>query len=88
MLSRVNTQRSECDKQRIFAHVGGLKGGFAALDRSVLQTMTDWLQKQLALVATIGSALCSSCRKMQPLQVIQSQRAPRANGNCSVQWPF
>ena len=51
MLSQVNTQHSECsresDKQRIFAHVRGLKGGFAALDRSVLQTMTEWLQKQL-----------------------------------------
>jgi tetratricopeptide (TPR) repeat protein len=64
MLSKVNTQNSECsresDKQRIFTHVRKLKGGFTGLDRSVLQTMTDWLQKQLedeiAKIAAAGAA--------------------------------
>jgi hypothetical protein len=52
MLSKVNTfANSECsheeDRQRIFAAVEGLDGGFSALDRSVLSTMTEWLQRQL-----------------------------------------
>jgi hypothetical protein len=51
MLSKVNTAKSECsresDRQRIFAAVEGLDGGFSGLDRSVLHTMTEWLQRQL-----------------------------------------
>ena len=51
MLGRVNTARSECsrdsDRQRIFDAVRALDGGFSALDRSVLSTMTEWLQRQL-----------------------------------------
>jgi len=51
MLSRVSTAKSECsrdsDKQRIFAAVEKLDGGFAGLDRGVLQTMTEWLERQL-----------------------------------------
>jgi tetratricopeptide (TPR) repeat protein len=51
MLGTVNTSRSECsreiDKQRIFAAVRELEGGFTALDRSVLNTITEWLQVQL-----------------------------------------
>ena len=51
MLSKVNTAKSECsrdsDRQRIFAAVRGLDGGFTGLDRSVLHTMTEWLQLQL-----------------------------------------
>jgi hypothetical protein len=50
MLGKVNTTKSECsresDRQRIFAAVEGLDGGFSGLDRSVLQTMTEWLQRQ------------------------------------------
>ncbi len=45
MLSKVNTAKSECsrdsDRQRIFAAVRGLEGGFTGLDRSVLHTMTE-----------------------------------------------
>jgi len=51
MLSKVNTAKSECsrdtDKQRIFAAVGRLDGGFIGLDRGVLKTFTEWLEKQL-----------------------------------------
>ena len=51
MLSKVNTANSECsretDRQRIFSAVQGLAGGFSALDRGVLSTMTEWLQLQL-----------------------------------------
>jgi hypothetical protein len=51
MLSKVNTAKSECsrdsDRERIFAAVRGLAGGFTGLDRSVLHTMTEWLQLQL-----------------------------------------
>jgi hypothetical protein len=51
MLSKVNTAKSECsresDRQRIFAAVEGLDGGFSGLDRSVMHTMTEWLQRQL-----------------------------------------
>ncbi len=51
MLSKVNTQKSECsrksDRQSIFAAVQGLDGGFTALDRSALRMMTEWLQRQL-----------------------------------------
>ena len=51
MLSKVNTANSECsrdsDRERIFAAVRGLDGGFTGLDRSVLHTMTEWLQRQL-----------------------------------------
>ena len=51
MLSKVNTANSECsrdsDRQRIFAAVRALEGGFTGLDRSVLHTMTEWLQRQL-----------------------------------------
>jgi lipopolysaccharide biosynthesis regulator YciM len=51
MLSKVNTEKSECsrkeDRDRIFAAVRGLDGGFTSLDRSVLSTMTEWLERQL-----------------------------------------
>ena len=51
MLGRVNTAKSECsretDKQRIFAAVEALEGGFAGLDRGVLHSMTEWLERQL-----------------------------------------
>ena len=51
MLGKVNTAKSECsresDRQRIFAAVEGLDGGFRGLDRGVLHTMTEWLQRQL-----------------------------------------
>ncbi len=35
------------DRERIFAAVRGLDGGFTELDRSVLRTMTKWMQLQL-----------------------------------------
>jgi tetratricopeptide (TPR) repeat protein len=51
MLGKVNTANSECsrdsDRERIFAAVRGLDGGFSGLDRSVLNTMTEWLERQL-----------------------------------------
>jgi lipopolysaccharide biosynthesis regulator YciM len=51
MLGKVNTANSECsrdsDRERIFAAVRGLGGGFSALDRGVLSTMTEWLERQL-----------------------------------------
>ena len=51
MLGKVSTEKSECsreeDRRRIFAAVRGLDGGFSGLDRSVLSTMTEWLQRQL-----------------------------------------
>ena len=51
MLSRVNTAKSECsretDKQRIFAAVEALDGGFTGLDRGVLHSVTEWLEQQL-----------------------------------------
>jgi tetratricopeptide (TPR) repeat protein len=51
MLSNVNTARSECsrdsDKERIFAAVRGLNGGFIGLDRCVLKSLTKWLVQQL-----------------------------------------
>jgi hypothetical protein len=51
MLGKVNTEKSDCsrdeDRERIFTAVRGLDGGFSALDRSVLSTMTEWLQRQL-----------------------------------------
>jgi tetratricopeptide (TPR) repeat protein len=51
MLSKVNTANSQCsresDRDRIFAAVRGLEGGFTGLDRNVLHTMTEWLQRQL-----------------------------------------
>jgi tetratricopeptide (TPR) repeat protein len=60
MLSKVNTAKSECsresDRQRIFAAVRGLDGGFTALDRGVLQTMTEWLERQLEEEAAHAAA--------------------------------
>jgi tetratricopeptide (TPR) repeat protein len=51
MLSKVNTAKSECsrdsDKERIFAAVRGLDGGFIGLDRCVLKSLTTWLVQQL-----------------------------------------
>ncbi len=51
MLSKVNTAKSECsrdaDKDDIFAAVRRLDGGFTGLDRSVLKTVTEWLEQQL-----------------------------------------
>jgi tetratricopeptide (TPR) repeat protein len=51
MLGKVNTEKSECskeeDRDRIFTAVRGLDGGFSGLDRSVMSTMTEWLERQL-----------------------------------------
>ncbi len=45
MLGKVSTEKSECsreeDRQRIFAAVRGLDGGFSGLDRSVQINMTE-----------------------------------------------
>ncbi len=76
MLAKVNTAKSECsrdsDRERIFAAVRGLEGGFTGLDRSVLHSMTEWLQRQLQqemqhAVAT-GRGDCE-CRMMSALGV-------------------
>jgi hypothetical protein len=52
MLNKVNTAKSECsrdeDRRRIFTAVRELDGGFSGLDRGVLSTMTEWLERQLA----------------------------------------
>ena len=60
MLSQVNTAKSECsresDRDRIFAAVRGLQGGFTELDRCVLQTMTEWLERQLEQEITDAAA--------------------------------
>jgi tetratricopeptide (TPR) repeat protein len=51
MLGKVDTAKSECsrdsDRERIFAAVRGLDGGFSALDEGVVVTMMEWLQRQL-----------------------------------------
>jgi hypothetical protein len=51
MLSKVNMSNSEfsrdSDRQRMFAAVRGLDGGFTGLDRSVMHSMREWLQQQL-----------------------------------------
>lgn len=51
MLGNVDTASSECsrdsDKERIFAAVRTLDGGFTGIDRGVLKTMTEWLEQQL-----------------------------------------
>ena len=60
MLGKVNTAKSECsresDRDRIFDAVRAMDGGFTALDRSVLQTMIDWLQQQLEEELAAGLA--------------------------------
>jgi tetratricopeptide (TPR) repeat protein len=60
MLSKVNTSNSECsrdsDRDRIFAAVRTLQGGFVGLDRSVLQTMTEWLERQLEQEIAVAAA--------------------------------
>ena len=74
MLGQVNTEKSECsraaDRDRIFAAVRGLDGGFSGLDRSVLSTMTEWLQRQLeeemAAAAASGQKNVE-CRMMSAL---------------------
>jgi hypothetical protein len=74
MLSKVNTEKSECsrdtDRDRIFTAVRGLDGGFSGLDRSVLSTMTEWLERQLE--EKIAGAAASGqedveCRMMDAL---------------------
>ena len=64
MLGKVSTEKSECsreeDRRRIFAAVRGLDGGFSGLDRSVLSTMTEWLQRQLE--EEVAGALASGNR--------------------------
>ena len=74
MLSKVNTEKSECsrdaDRDRIFTAVRGLDGGFSGLDRSVLSTMTEWLERQLE--EEIAGAAASGqedveCRMMNAL---------------------
>jgi hypothetical protein len=77
MLGKVNTEKSECsrdtDRDRIFAAVRALDGGFSGLDRSVLSTMTEWLQRQLE--EEIAGAVASGrvdfeCRMMHALASI------------------
>jgi tetratricopeptide (TPR) repeat protein len=77
MLSKVNTEHSECsrdsDRKRIFHAVRQLDGGFAGLDRGVLQTMTEWLERQLeeeiadAIAAHRDAAECSAMRALGEL---------------------
>jgi tetratricopeptide (TPR) repeat protein len=74
MLGKVSTEKSECsreeDRQRIFAAVRGLDGGFSGLDRSVLSTMTEWLQRQLqeeAAGALAAGHTHVECRMMNAL---------------------
>ena len=74
MLSKVNTAKSECsrdaDRDRIFEAVRGLDGGFVGLDRSVLKTLTEWLQRQLE-VEIAGAVACerhdTECKMMSAL---------------------
>jgi tetratricopeptide (TPR) repeat protein len=77
MLSNVNTAQSKCsresDKQRIFAAVRALEGGFAGLDRGVLNTMVEWLQLQLeerALQATCDGLELDACKAQHALAVL------------------
>ena len=74
MLSKVNTERSECsrdtDRDRIFTAVRGLDGGFRGLDRSVLATMTEWLERQLEEEIAGAAARCQTdveCSMMSAL---------------------
>ena len=74
MLGKVSTEKSECSReeyrQRIFAAVRGLDGGFSGLDRSVLSTMTEWLQRQLqeeAAGALAAGQTDVECRMMNAL---------------------
>jgi tetratricopeptide (TPR) repeat protein len=74
MLSKVNTANSECsretDRQRIFAAVRGLDGGFTALDRGVLKTMTEWLELQLRahiLEAASDGRVHEECRAINAM---------------------
>jgi tetratricopeptide (TPR) repeat protein len=74
MLSKVNTAKSECsrdsDRERIFAAVRGLNGGFMGLDRSVLHTMTEWLERQLVeemAYAVAGGRQDAECKMMSAL---------------------
>ncbi len=77
MLGKVNTLKSECsrdaDRERIFAAVRGLDGGFSGLDRSVLSIMTEWLERQLgeeiARSAASGQAEVE-CKMMSALAEI------------------
>ena len=55
MLANIKSSR-ESDKQRIFAAVRSLPGGFVALDRGVLATMTDWLTRQLQQEMQLAAA--------------------------------
>ena len=74
MLGKVNTEKSECsrdeDRRRIFTAVRGLDGGFSGLDRSVMSTMTEWLERQLA-EEMAGAVACGQedveCRIMNAL---------------------
>ncbi len=81
MLSKVNTEKSECsrdaDRDRIFTAVRGLDGGFSGLDRSVLSTMTEWLERQLE--EEIAGAAASGqedveCRMMNALANLFSSK--------------
>jgi hypothetical protein len=81
MLSKVNTANSECsrdsDRQRIFAAVRALEGGFTGLDRSVLHTMTEWLQRQLEqeiAVAVAAGREDMECSLMSALGGLFSDR--------------
>jgi hypothetical protein len=77
MLGKVNTEKSECsrdtDRERIFAAVRGLYGGFSGLDRSVLSTMTEWLEQQLEQEISVAAASGQEdmeCRMMYALAEI------------------
>jgi len=77
MLGKVNTANSECsrdsDRERIFAAVRGLDGGFSALDRGVLSTMTEWLERQLeeeVAGAVAAGQADVECRMLNALAVL------------------
>ena len=77
MLGRVNTAKSVCsldtDRDRIFAAVRRLDGGFSALDQGVMSTMLEWLQQQLeeeiAAAVAVGQTDVE-CRMMNALVIV------------------
>jgi tetratricopeptide (TPR) repeat protein len=76
MLANVNTAKSDCsrdsDKQRIFAAVRSLPGGFVGLDRGVLATMTDWLKLQLQDEVQVAAANGRTERELDALRALGS----------------
>ena len=83
MLGKVNTAKSECsrdsDRERIFAAVRGLDGGFSALDRGVLSTMTEWLERQLEEEVAGAVAAGQQDVECRMLNALASVFWPRAN---------